>query len=387
MATLCQCWYFPTSPLTPNLLQKAVWLTNVDSQVMNSRHHLAEGLARLAELGFNTIYPTVWQRGYTLYPSLVARELTGSLVLPNSPFDGRDLLAEIIELAQPLKLRVIPWFEYGLMVPPRSSIACQYPDLLTLDPDGNSQRIQGANDRQDPNVWLNPAHDRVRQFMVDLVSDLVDRYPVAGIQLDDHFCFPVEMGYDSPGERLAPVGFPDHGSESRQRLRQRLTQQLFKQDACSGWNEWRAGQLTEFLRQIVSSVKSIRRDCIISISPNPLGFSKSRYLVDWQQWCNLGLIDELVLQVYRDRLAAFRSEIIKPEVRSIQTKIPTLIGILTGLRTKSIATETIAKQVAAVTADRLAGYSCFFYETLFYERLSPTLVSRDRQQLIEIFRA
>jgi uncharacterized lipoprotein YddW (UPF0748 family) len=338
---------------------------------MNSRHQLAEGLARLAELGFNTIYPTVWQRGYTLYPSLVARELTGSLVLPNSPFAGRDLLAEIIELAQPLKLRVIPWFEYGLMVPPRSSIACQYPDLLTLDLDGNRQRIQGANDRQDPHVWLNPAHDRVRQFMVDLVSDLVDRYPVAGIQLDDHFCFPVEMGYDSPGERL----------------RQRFTQQLFKQDARSGWNEWRAGQLTELLRQIVSSVKSIRRDCIVSISPNPLGFSKSRYLVDWQQWCNLGLIDELVLQVYRERLAAFKSEIIKPEVRSIQTKIPTLIGILTGLRTKSIATETIANQVAAVAADRLAGYSCFFYETLFYERLSPTLVSRDRQQLIEIFRA
>jgi beta-lactamase class A len=29
---------------------------------------------------------------------------------------------------------------------------------------------------------------------------------------------------DSPKERLAPVGFPDHGSESRQRLRQRIEQ-------------------------------------------------------------------------------------------------------------------------------------------------------------------
>jgi uncharacterized lipoprotein YddW (UPF0748 family) len=55
---------------------KAVWLTNVDSQVMNSRENLAAGLSRLAELGFNTIYPAVWQRGYTLYPSDVAKELT-----------------------------------------------------------------------------------------------------------------------------------------------------------------------------------------------------------------------------------------------------------------------------------------------------------------------
>jgi uncharacterized lipoprotein YddW (UPF0748 family) len=350
-------------------LLKAVWLTNVDSQVMNSRHNLAAGLARLADLGFNTIYPTVWQRGYTLYPSTVAQELTLAPVLPNSPFVGRDLLAEIVELAQPLKLRVIPWFEYGLMVPPQSAIACQYPDLLTLDLHGNRQRIQGANGRQDPNVWLNPGHDRVRQFIVDLISDVVDRYPVAGIQLDDHFCFPVELGYDAPWERL----------------RQRFTQQLFNQHPRANWNDWRTRQLTELLQQIVSSVKSIRPDCIISISPNPLSFSKSHYSVDWQQWCNLGLIDELVLQVYRDRLESFRGELVKPEVRLIQQKIPTLIGILTGLKTKPIATKTIEQQVAAVIAARFAGYSCFFYETLFHEQLTPRSIDRDRQQLGEIF--
>ena len=355
--------------LFPIPLKKAVWLTNVDSQVMNSRSNLAAGLSRLAALGFNTIYPAVWQRGYTLYPSEVAKQLTGAAVLPNSPFVGRDVLADIIELAQPLKLRVIPWFEYGLMVPPESSVARQYPDFLTHDVHGNSQRIQGANGRQDPNVWLNPCHERVRQFTIDLITDLVERYPVAGIQLDDHFSFPVELGYDSPGERLS----------------QRLTRQLFQQQPRANWNEWRAGQLTLLLQQIVRSLKSIRPDCIVSIAPNPLNFSKSRYLVDWQQWCNLGLIDELVLQVYRDRLDAFTSEIVKPEVRSIKTKIPTLIGILTGLRTKPIATLTIEKQINCVRVNQFAGYSCFFYETLFYEQLSPTLVSRDRQQLIDIF--
>jgi uncharacterized lipoprotein YddW (UPF0748 family) len=338
-----------------------VWLTNVDSQVMNSRHSLAEGLARLAELGFNTIYPVVWQRGYTLYPSQVAQELTGASVLPNSPFVERDVLAEIIELAQPLNLRVIPWFEYGLMVPPKSAIACQYPELLTLDIRGNTQRIQGANGKQDPNVWLNPCDGRVRTFIIDLISELVKRYPVAGIQLDDHFAFPVELGYD------------------------RFTQALFHQHPRADWNDWRAGQLTELLQQIVSSVKSIRCNCIVSISPNPLSFSKRRYLVDWQQWCNLGLVDELVLQVYRDRLDAFNSEIVKPEIRSIEAKIPTLIGILTGLRTKPIATEAIAAQVEATIASQFGGFACFFYETIFYERLSPTLVSRDRAQLIDIF--
>ncbi len=342
-------------------MRKAVWLTNVDSQVMNTRANLAAGLARLAQLGFNTIYPAVWQRGYTLYPSQVARELTSAAVLPNSPFEGRDLLSEIVELAQPLKINVIPWFEYGLMVPPRSPIALQYPDLLTCDVQGNIQRLQGANGQRDPHAWLNPCHDRVRKFIVDLIADVVNRYPVAGIQLDDHFAMPVELGYDL------------------------FTQQSFKSSGSMHWDDWRAGQLTSLLQEIVSSVKASRRDCQISISPNPLDFSKRRYLLDWQKWCELGLVDELVLQVYRDRLDLFDRELAKPEVRAIQHKIPTLIGILTGLRTRSIDTHTIGLQVNSIIERQFSGYACFFYETLFHERLTPHPIGRNPQQLIEIF--
>jgi uncharacterized lipoprotein YddW (UPF0748 family) len=328
---------------------------------MNSRRNLAEGLNYLAELGFNTVYPAVWQRGYTLYPSKVAQELTGELVLPNSPFVDRDLLAEIIELAEPLNLRVIPWFEYGLMVPPKSTIACQFPELLTLDRHGNIQRIQSANGQLDPHAWLNPSHDRVRKFIVDLVTDVVRRYPVDGVQLDDHFSFPVEMGYD------------------------RLTLQLFKQQNQFKWDGWRRLQLTELLTQIVRSIKSIQPKSIISISPNPLSFSKSHYLVDWQNWANLGLIDELVLQVYRDKLAPFDRELSKSEVRSIKTKIPTLIGILTGLRTKPVDSHIIKSQITTTIDRQFAGYSCFFYETLFHEQLAPILVKRNRADLIDIF--
>ena len=352
-----------SQPLPPPPFTKAVWLTNVDSQVLNSRANLDRGLQQLAALGLNTIYPVVWQRGYTLYPSPIAAQLTGSLVLPDSPFVGRDFLAEIIELAAPLNIRVIPWFEYGLMVPPRSHLARTYPDLLTIDRQGNLQRIQGANGQQDPQVWLNPCHDLVRQFMVDTIGDLVARYPVAGVQLDDHFAFPIELGYD------------------------KLTQHLFAQNSGANWDEWRREQLTTLLTEIVSAVKAIRCDCLVSISPNPLNFAKSRYLVDWQQWCDLGLVDELVLQVYRDRSDAFDRELSKPEVRAIKTKIPTIIGILTGLRTKPISTETIGAQIDLTIAKEFGGFACFFYETLFHEQLSPQLVSRDNRELMAILRA
>jgi uncharacterized lipoprotein YddW (UPF0748 family) len=151
------------------------------------------------------------------------------------------------------------------------------------------------------------------------------------------------------------------------------------------WIEWGAERLTELLKQIVSGVKSVRRDCIVSISPNPLGFSRSRYLADWHRWQELGLMDELVLQVYRDRLDAFELELSKPEVQAARTKIPTSIGILAGLRTRPISSQIIKEQVATVSARQFSGLACFFYETLFHEQLIPNPVSRSRAQLSDIF--
>jgi uncharacterized lipoprotein YddW (UPF0748 family) len=93
----------------------------------------------------------------------------------------------------------------------------------------------------------------------------------------------------------------------------------------------------------------------------------------------------LVLQVYRDRIDAFKLELDKPEVKAIKTKISTSIGILTGLRTRSIASEIIKNQVSTIRDRQFSGVACFFYETLFHERLAPHRVSRTQSQLLDIF--
>ena len=57
---------------------RGVWLTNIDSEVLFSKDNLRDGLRRLERLNFNTIYPTVWNGGYTLYPSEVAETNSGA---------------------------------------------------------------------------------------------------------------------------------------------------------------------------------------------------------------------------------------------------------------------------------------------------------------------
>jgi uncharacterized lipoprotein YddW (UPF0748 family) len=73
---------------------RGVWLTNIDSDVLFSRRGVTEALNRLKTLNFNTIYPTVWQGGYTLYPSQVAQQYFGQSLDPTPGLQGRDILQE-----------------------------------------------------------------------------------------------------------------------------------------------------------------------------------------------------------------------------------------------------------------------------------------------------
>jgi uncharacterized lipoprotein YddW (UPF0748 family) len=86
-----------TMPLTQTTELRGVWLTNIDSDVLFEHHRLTKALQRLRELNFNTVYPTVWNWGYTLYPSPVAKQVIERSLDPTPGLQGRDILKEIVK--------------------------------------------------------------------------------------------------------------------------------------------------------------------------------------------------------------------------------------------------------------------------------------------------
>ena len=107
-----------TPPKTPTTELRGVWLTNIDSDVIFSRNNIIDAVNRLDQLNFNTIYPTVWQGGYTLYPSPAAQRVFGQSIDPSPGLKDRDILKEIIAQSRQKGIAVIPWFEFGFMAPP-----------------------------------------------------------------------------------------------------------------------------------------------------------------------------------------------------------------------------------------------------------------------------
>jgi uncharacterized lipoprotein YddW (UPF0748 family) len=351
---------------------RGVWITNVDSDVLFTRDRLASAIEELRQLNFNTIYPVVWNWGYTTYPSQVAKRIVGTSFMPkrsaglligrqltqSEGLEGRDILKELVTQGHKQGVAVIPWFEFGFMLPATtdpagSDFAKLHPDWLTQKQDGGTIWKEG----KDPRVWLNPFKPEVKKFIIDLVVEVVSKYNVDGIQFDDHFGLPSEFGYD------------------------KFTVNLYKQEhqgklppidpKNEEWINWRADKITVLMRDLFVAIKAANPKAIVSISPNPQGFAKSFFLQDWAKWERQGLVEELLLQVYRNNLNTFIGELQKPEVKLASQHIPVGIGILTGVKPQPVAMKQIQAQIAAVRQQGLAGVSFFFYESLWKLTAEP----------------
>lgn len=326
---------------------RGVWLTNIDSNVLFGRDRLSVALERLHQLNFNTVYPTVWNWGYTLYPSRVAQRVIGRAIDPTPGLQGRDILKEIVQQGHQKGMSVIPWFEFGLIAPADSQLALRHSNWLTTRRNGKRLWKEGKHNR----VWLNPFHPEVQKFIKDLVVETVSNYDIDGIQFDDHFGLATDFGYDAYTVKLYQK---EHKGKRPPADPQNPE-----------WVRWRANKITAFMKQIFQAVKARKQNCIVSIAPNPQRISYDLFLADWKSWEQQGLIEELVLQVYRNDLKAFISELQYPEVEAARQRIPVSIGILSGLKDRYVPWGQIQNQVQIARKYNFAGVSFFFYETLW----------------------
>ncbi|MFM7447019.1 MAG: family 10 glycosylhydrolase [Leptolyngbyaceae cyanobacterium] len=344
---------------------RGVWLTSIDSDVLFSRDRTRQAIAELASLNFNTIYPTVWNWGYTLYPSAVAQGSIGVAVDPRIPgLQGRDMLAEVVQQGHQHRMAVIPWFEFGFMAPADSELARRYPELLTQRQNGDRVWMQGTDAR----VWLNPFKPEVQGLLGNLILEVVDKYAIDGIQLDDHFSLPNEFGYDPFTVQLYQK---QHEGKSPP-----------TDPTDPEWIKWRADQLTEFMKLLVKTVKQRKPNLIVSLSPNNYGYAYQTSLQDWRTWKQQKLIDELIVQAYRSDLQSFMRELTSTEVQEANQTVPTGIGILTGLRQQGAPIRRVRQQVNAVRRQGLAGFSFFFYESLWNLTEEPTAARKPFFQTI-----
>lgn len=332
---------------TSSTEMRGVWVSNVDSRVMESFGNMESLASRISQLNMNALYPVVWNKGETFYPSDVmarygAAKISGRYGLGNLK---RDPMADWIALGNQYDLDIVPWFEWGVKVPANSPLAQQHPEWLSRD---NSGKVTFDQDGT-ATSYLNFAHPEVQKFFEELVVEFVLKYEVPAIQFDDHLSLKNIFGYDD------------------------FTLELYKKETgrtarpapeAPEWLSWRAEKLAQFVGRLSRAVKAARPGVKFSVSPNPYPWSYQNYVQDWPAWVEAGLVDEVVVQVYRDNMSRFQGELSSPVLDKVKGKASLVIGVLAGLKPEPMPIDMVRAQTAMVRDFGYNGVVYFFQESL-----------------------
>ena len=262
---------------------RGVWITNVDSEVLFTPEGIVEAMDYLADRGFNLIFPVVWNKGYTLYPSQVMVDYFGEeyRIDPLFAEQGRDPLAELIVEAHRRGMEVMPWYEFGFA----SSFESDGGHLIAMRPHWAARDSSGALLKKNGFEWLNAIHPEVQDFMLALINEVVEKYDIDGIQGDDRLpAMPSEGGYSAFTRAL-------YLEETGREVPNYSREEHFLQ--------WKSDKLSDFGGRLFDMVKSHNSDLIVSLSPSVYDWSKREYLQDSPEWIRRRQVDILHPQAYR----------------------------------------------------------------------------------------
>ncbi|MEH2169761.1 MAG: family 10 glycosylhydrolase [Nostoc sp.] len=325
---------------------RGIWLTTTDSKVLRSKERIAEAMDFLAETGFNVVFPVVWNKAVTLYPSQTMRQTFGVEIDPM--FIGRDPLEEVVIEARRVGLKVIPWFEYGFA----SSYNLNGGVLLQKKPEWAAHDRNGNLLKKNGFEWLNALDAQVQEFLLNLVLEVVKNYDVDGVQGDDRLpALPSEGGYDGGTVSRYRQEFdrnPPHNHKDRQ------------------WLQWRADILTEFLARLYQEVKAVNPNLLVAIAPNIYDWAFQEYLQDSPAWLKRGIVDMIQPQIYRRDFrsyAAIADKLVNQQFTD--ATLPKLAsGILMKLGSYCISPEYLVQAIEYNRQLGIQGEVFFFYEGL-----------------------
>jgi uncharacterized lipoprotein YddW (UPF0748 family) len=337
---------------------RGVWLTNVVSEAMFSNDQIVEAVEFCHELGFNTIFVVVWNRGYTLYPSEVMAQRFGISIDPKHA--GRDPLQEVIDAARKHGIQVYAWFEFGFAAsyqePDGGHLLRRYPHWAAIDSAG---QIVSKNGFQ----WMNGFDPEVQDFVLSLLKEVARNYEVAGIQGDDRLpALPSLAGYDSL--TLAAYANEHEGASPP------------KDPFEPGWVDWRADRLNAFMARMHKELKALDPELQISVSPSIFPWSKQQYLQDWPTWVANGWVDMVCPQIYRYDLEKYQHELRKIVQEQVAPEKHDILfpGVLARVGSYYASDTLLGEFVAANRKQGLSGEVFFYYEALkkhpdFYRQL------------------
>lgn len=289
-------WISPT--------EQGDWPSRPGLSIDEQKAELVEVLDRAKADGLNAVLLHVRTAADALYPTRRApwsRYLVGRDASSLGEYTGYDPLALAIAEAHARGLQLHVWFNPFRAMPPddlgkpiAGHVTSTHPDWV---------RHYGKS------TWIDPGIPAARRAVLDAIMEVVDRYDIDGVHLDDYF-YPYQ-------EEATITRVVRHGKH-RRRFTRRVTLR-FPDDVswkryglARGWSDrdaWRRANIDDFVQTLYRDVKARKKWVLVGISPfgiwrpgYPAGITGldaySEIFADARRWLREGWVDYLSPQLY-----------------------------------------------------------------------------------------
>lgn len=263
------------------------WPTEPGLSTDEQQRQLTDLLDRAGAAGFNAIVLQVRPAADVLYDSALepwSEFLTGEQGTPPSPY--YDPLRFAVEEAHARGLELHAWFNPFRAGHPSAVSAASMYHVSRTHPDW----VRRYGEQQ----WMDPGIPAVREHSLQVILDVVRRYDIDGVHLDDYFYpYPVD---DSAGR---PLPFPDAASYAAAVERGEQRER----------SAWRRASIDAFVERMYAEVKAVKPHVLVGISPFGIwrpghpegvrGFDAVEGLhADARRWLQEGWLDYAAPQLY-----------------------------------------------------------------------------------------
>ena len=246
-------------------------------------------VARAHAMGLNALILQVRPAADALYPSSLEPP-SEYLHANGQPGESFDALQAWVQACHALGIELHAWFNPYRARHPSARQPIHEAHVARRQPDW----VRRYGDM----LWLDPGHPDAQAHSLNVIKDVVRRYDIDGVHVDDYF-YP----YPIKGADGKEVPFPDDETYARYR-------------SAGGFDDrarWRRENVNRFVAEMYTQVHAIKSAVRVTISPFGIGrpdrrpagidgFSQYDQLhADVEHWCEQGWLDALLPQLYWPR--------------------------------------------------------------------------------------
>jgi uncharacterized lipoprotein YddW (UPF0748 family) len=312
-----------------------------------SHEEVTQMVAAAKAANFNALFVEVRKRGDAYYTSSIeprAADITG-------PADY-DPLADVIQQAHAVGLEVHAWVvpyevSYETYDLPATHVSKAHPDWLMPSRDGKTTLDKGK-------IYVDPGLPSVQDYTVSVIREILTKYDVDGIQLENPRYPKKDSGYNTASLAL---------------FNQETGRSGTPEDTDEAWCQWRRSQITKLVSKIHDVIQELKPLAKLSASVgsfDPKDTSKLS-LQEWDVWASRGLVDFVIPMI-------FASSRIMPKLASKASESAAGRHVYMGIGSYNLTASDACEQIAALSRSGALGVALFSYDYLKVAADGPEMV-------------